>query len=155
MWHYEDTTDHVPAQADIHYAPRYVPSDTAYRPRFAHDRDGHRDEALFLAVLERHPDVQSVARASTKEDERYGIDAWVTLASEGVAVPIDVTTRGRGTSGAAEKLLAGLRRGVIPIVVEQAVIDAGLNPDVAYAAFITYREKGDLFLRARRTARGH
>jgi len=153
--HQEDTTARALAQAAVHYAPRFAPFDRAYAPRYAHDRDGHRDEALFLDVLERHPAVQGVARASTREDERGGVDAWVSLAGEGTAVPIDVTTRGRGTPGAAEKLLVALRRGVIPVVVEQATLDAGLDPAAAYAAFAAYRAKGDHFLRASREIHRH
>jgi len=150
--HEEDITHHGAAQAAVHYAPRYVPSCRARAPRFAHDRDGHRDEARFLDALRRHPAVQGVTLASTRQDEWDGVDAWVSLVGEEAAVPIDVTTRDRSASGAAEKLLAALRRGVIPVVVEQATLDAGLDHEAAYAAFTDYRAKGDRFLHTRRQA---
>jgi len=148
----EDTTHHGMAQAAVHYAPRYVPSGRTCAARFAHDRDGHRDEARFLDALRRHPAIRDVAPASTRQDEWDGVDAWVSLVGEEVPVPIDVTTRDRSASGAAEKLLAALRRGVIPVVVEQATLDAGLDHEAAYAAFADYRAKGDRFLHARRQA---
>jgi len=148
----EDTIGHDVTQVAIHYAPRYVPSGRAHAPRFAHDRDGHRDEARFLDALRRHPAVRDVVPASTRQDEWDGVDAWVSLVGEEVPVPIDVTTRDRSASGAAEKLLAALRRGVIPVVVEQATLDAGLDHEAAYAAFADYRAKGDRFLHALRQA---
>jgi len=151
----EDTTDRGAAQATVHYAPRYAPSGRAHAPRFAHDRDGHRDEARFLDALRRHPVVRDVTSASTRQDEWDGVDAWVSLVGEEAAVPIDVTTRDRSAPGAAEKLLAALRRGVIPVVVEQATLDAGIDHEAAYAAFMDYRAKGDLFLRASRGLRRH
>jgi len=151
----ENTTDRHAAQAAVHYAPGFARSGRVHAPRFAHDLDGHRDEALFLEALARHPAVRDVTPASTRQDEWDGIDAWVSLVGEGPAVPIDVTTRDRSAPGAAEKLLAALRRGVIPVVVEQATLDAGIDHEAAYAAFMDYRAKGDLFLRASRGLRRH
>lgn len=108
---------------------------------------------MFLGALEQHPRVRTVRRTSIEEDERTSVDAWVGLTDEPTLVPIDVTTRGRDARGAAENLLATLRRGVIPVVVEQESLDRGLTAERAFDAFVEYRRMGDRFLVERGTPR--
>ena len=149
---HQDSNGYAQMQGRVHYTPQYIPTRTTYTPRFAHDRDGHRDQERFLAALERHPAVRSVRRTAPEEDERTGVDAWVGVVGTPALVPIDVTTRDRSASGAADNLLATLRRGTVPVVIEQAALDAELTPERAYAAFVEYRHLSDQFFQARHAA---
>ncbi len=117
-----------------------------YQVRFRHDTDGHSDEQIFLAAMAAHPAVALLQTTTHAEDEMLGVDALVTVRGERLAVPIDVTTRGRGAPGGVANLLATLQRGVIPVVLEEVPTD--LRPEAAYAVFAFWREKSEAFFRA-------
>lgn len=117
-----------------------------YVPHHRHDTDGHADEGIFLDALAAHPSVARLERTTEAEDELLGVDALVTVQGEQMAVPIDFTTRGRGVRGGVANLHDTLRRGVIPVVLEEVPTD--LAPATAYAAFAGWRAKGEEFLDA-------
>ncbi len=117
-----------------------------YVPQHRHDTGGHADEDIFLAALAAHPDVGHLERTTPAEDELLGVDALVTMRGESTAVPIDFTTRGRGVHGGVANLHDTLRRGIIPVVMEEVPTD--LVPAAAYAAFSGWRAKGEEFLAA-------
>lgn len=122
------------------------PAPGTYTVRHRHDTGGHADERVFLAAIAAHPAVACVHCTTHAEDEMLGVDALVTMCGERLAVPIDVTTRGRGVSGGVANLLATLQRGVIPVVMEDVPTD--LDPGAAYAAFAFWRQKGEEFFLA-------
>ena len=66
-------------------------------------------------------------------------------------MPIDFTTRGRGAPGGVTNLHDTLRRGIIPVVMEEVPTD--LMPAAAYAAFAGWRAKGEEFLAATASCR--
>ena len=61
----------------------------------------------------------------------------MTVRGESLPVPIDVTTRGRGAPGGVANLLATLKRGVIPVVMEY--VPTNLDAAEAYATFTYWR----------------
>jgi len=126
---------HAIAQYAQHHAVHRVREVAAgaYSLRYRHDRDGHRDEQVFLATIAAHPAIARVERTTHAEDEALGVDALVTVRGASVPVPIDVTTRGRTSPGYVANLLDTLRRGVVPVVIERVPTD--LAPDDAYVAF--------------------
>jgi len=115
----------------------------AYTPRHRHDTDGHADEAVFLAAIAADAHVARVEGTTAAEDELLGVDALVTVRGEGEAVPIDFTTRGRGAPGGVATLRDTLRRGVVPVVLEEVPTD--LAPHVAYAAFADWRGRAEAY----------
>ena len=117
-----------------------------YAVRHRHDTDGHRDESIFLAAIAAHPAVARVERTTAAEDEVLGVDALVTVRGARTPVPVDVTTRGRGCRGYVANLLATLRRGVVPVVIEHVPTD--LAPDAAFAAFTFWWQTSEAYFRA-------
>src|SRR5579884_4389908 len=119
----------------------------AYTLRYRHDRDGHRDERVFLAAIAAHPAIACVERTTHAEDEVLGVDALITVRGQETPVPIDVTTRGRGCRGYVANLLDTLRRGVVPVVIERVPTD--LAPDDAFAAFAFWWHKSEVYFAVR------
>jgi hypothetical protein len=118
-----------------------------YAVRYRHDTDGHADERVFLAAIAAHPAIAHVRCTTPAEDEVLGVDALVIVHGEQLAVPIDVTTRGRGVPGGVANLLATLQRGVVPVVME--FVPTNIDPAVAYATFAFWRGKAEAFFLAR------
>lgn len=118
----------------------------AYTVRHRHDTDGHLDERVFLAAIATHPRIARVDHMTDAEDEALGVDALVTARGEVEAVPIDFTTRGRGAPGGVANLRDTLRRGVVPVVLEDVPTD--LAPDTAFTLFTYWRRKAEAYFAA-------
>lgn len=120
-----------------------------YALRYRHDTDGHADERIFLAAIAAHPAIARVDPTTPAEDEVLGVDALVTVRGETTPVPIDVTARGRASRGYVANVLATLRRGVVPVVMEEVPTD--LAPDTAFAAFTFWRHRSEVYFSAQHT----
>lgn len=119
-----------------------------YSLRYRHDTAGHADERIFLRAIAAHPTVARVDCTTAAEDELLGVDALLTLREGTSPIPIDVTGRGRSCRDYRTNLLTTLRRGVVPVVLEE--IPSDLTPEAAFTAFHFWWQRSEVYFQARR-----